>query len=203
MKRITPLVVAAVTLAGCENRAPTAPAVSQAPTVLAAVTSMGAIQTAQATVINCQGTGLIASLNVQYGTCTTDENGGQESVAFSNGGLTVALSAKTHQGAAAAAAFWESNGPVNATSQICVSVSVTQSSTRGLGEVQEQLRLSYNGAAQAPLITAVTATGEQSYCGAIPSGATNVFWQLITLVGGDKPMSQAHIEATLLGVTVS
>jgi hypothetical protein len=158
---------------------------------------------AQATVIGCSGIGVIASNNVQYGTCATDANGGTGSVTFSNDGSTAALSAKTKRAAEQVASYWQSNGPVNATSEICVDISVTQVSLRGSGLVQEQLRLSYNGAQQGPITWSVTTTGNKTYCGAIPAGATNVWWQLITLANANKPVGEARVSETLLAVRMT
>jgi len=206
MKHITPLALAAVTLTACQDRTPTAPQVARPD--ISATTGIGfgsplyGMVSAQTTVTGCQGIGLIASNNVQYGTCTTDANGGTGSVVFSNDGFTVALRGRTQKGAEQVASFWESNGPVSATSQICVAISVTELSVKGLGGVQEQLVLSYNGIPQNPLTSSVTATGELTSCGAVPAGATNVFWQLITIAGGDKPASRVGASQTFRGVSI-
>ena len=171
--------------------------------ILAAVVTavIPAPRTATAAVSTCSGIGLTTS-NVQYGTCTTDANGGFGSVSFSTDGFTATLAAKAHKGTETVASFWSSNGPVSVTSgNICVTVDVTQADLRGLGAVEQDLNLSYNGAQQAPLTSQVTSTGSQTYCGAVPSGATNVFWELITSAGGSKPTAQARIEETLTGVS--
>jgi hypothetical protein len=171
-------------------------------TSLAARQSNGTV-TLEASIRNCQGVGLIASINVQYGTCTTDADGGKGFVEFSDGGSTVALTAKSQKGAEAVASSWQSNGPVNATSQICVTISVTDLSLKGLGAVKQQLGLSYTGAPQTLFTSSVTATGNQTYCGTVPTGATNVWWQLATLAGGSKAASQAKISVRLVGVSIT
>jgi hypothetical protein len=124
-------------------------------------------------------------------------------VEFSSGGSTVALKAKTQRGADQVGSEWASDGPVNATSRVCVTISVTQLSLKGLGGVQEELVLSYNGVQQAPLTSSVTATGDKANCGAVPAGATNVWWQLLTWAGGKKAMSQAHVVQTLFSLSVT
>lgn len=195
MKR--PLLIALAILAACdaETNAPTAPVLAGAVRPdISGSTETGLFggplfgTVSPATVTSCQGAGLITSINVQYGVCTTDLNGGTGSIAFSGGGLTVALSARSGLGAPEmVASEWQSNGAVIVTSEICIAISVTHLSLQGGGEVQEQLHLSYNGAPQAPLTWLVTTTGRKTYCGPVPAGATNVWWQLITIVGVPMP----------------
>ena len=111
MKYITLFAATTVVLAACKDRTPTAPATPE--TGLNGSLLFGLIS-APPSVTSCQGIGLIASINVQYGSCATDANGGRGSVEFSGGGFTAVLSAKTQRGAEQVASFWESNGPVNA-----------------------------------------------------------------------------------------
>jgi hypothetical protein len=222
MKRL--LLILPVLLAACDSgglTAPTAPTLPEgvSPTQSQSVetwsgSSLLTGTVSLATVTNCQGVGLIPSINLQYLICATDVSSGSGSVSFSDGGFAVALGAKSSFGAPeVVAAGWQSNGPVNATTGVCITISVTHLSLQGVGEVQEQLLLSYNGAPQAPLTWAVTATGIKTYCGTVPEGATNVWWSLVTVAGvptqaptadnGHRHLGGAKVSQSLLEVGVS
>ena len=203
MKRI--LLMLPVLLAACDAR-------TTSPTALVGSLLPGTVSPTAVT--SCQPGGLIASINVQYFACATDVNGGTGSVVFSSGGFTVALSATSGQGTPeVVASEWQSNGPVSATGQVCVAIAVTHLSLQGAGEVQEQLNLSYNGAQQAPLTWLVTDTGHKTYCGTLPAGATNVWWQLTTFVGvpmpapttdkGHRHLGGAKVTQTLLEAPIA
>jgi hypothetical protein len=88
------------------------------------------------------------------------------------------------------------------THAVCVAVDVSQLSLKGGATVTEQLAISYNGAEYAEPATPVDTAALHEYCGAVPDGATNVFWQLLTTSGGDKPTSQALVTQTLSSVTL-
>jgi hypothetical protein len=173
--------------------------------------------TAQAGVTGCNSVGTVAGY-VNYGACSTDQNGGTGSVTWpdtaaegvpSGHGFIVDMKAKTQRSAEQVASFWQSNGPLEITTpnQICAYTNVTQLSLKGGGYVTQQLFLSYNGA-EYPIgsprqITSTTNNSSAlSYCGNVPAGATNVWWQLITIAGGLKPSSQVSVSATLIGVSV-
>jgi hypothetical protein len=168
---------------------------------------------AQAAVTGCSSVGTVAG-SVSYGACITDQNGGTGSLTWPDGipaaqGLTVEMTAKTQRGAEQVASFWESNGPIEITTpnQICVHADVTQLSLKGAGYVTQQLFLSYDGS-QYPIgspqriMSTTTNSSPFSYCGSVPAGATNVWWQLVTIAGGDKPSSQVAVSTTLVGVSV-
>jgi hypothetical protein len=40
-------------------------------------------------------------------------------------------------------------------------------------------------------------------CGDIPAGAIDIFWQLTTVAGGDKPSSRVRVSEALVGVAYS
>jgi hypothetical protein len=172
---------------------------------------------AEAAVTGCNSVGTVAG-DVIYGACSTDQNGGTGSLAWPDTapdgtpavqGLTVNMTAKTQRGAEQVASFWESNGPIEIATpnQICAHADVTQLSLKGGGYVTQQLFLSYDGL-QYPIgspqrITSTTTNSSPfSYCGSVPAGATNVWWQLVTVAGGDKPSSQVSVSTTLVGVSV-
>lgn len=169
--------------------------------VLAAIMLFGSTQVADATVVNCMGGGVTTS-NVMYGTCNTDADNGSGSVVFTDGGFTVELNAKAKRGAKEVAASWQSNGPVSPTSRICVSVSVTDLRLTQNGAVEHMLGISYNGATQSLEVWSVSSAGDKQYCGTVPPGATNIWWQLLTLAGGADP-GRAHVTESITGVSFS
>jgi hypothetical protein len=155
-----------------------------------------------AAVTSCSGLGIVAgSSDISYGTCATDQNDGDGSVDFSRDGRTMALDAKTRQGSEQVAGFWQSNGPITVTAtRICVAINVTSLKVKGIGAVEQQLILSHDGVQEDALTWSVTATGIQpAYCGTVPTGATNVWWQLISLAGGSK----VRVHETLVTVGYS
>ncbi len=165
-----------------------------------ALVAGGAPSTAsQAAVINCFGIGVTTG-NIQYGECNTDATSGKGSVRFSHDPLTVSLAADSRNGPEEVAAFWESNGPVDVSDgAICVTVRVvTLTLTRGATS-EQHLDLSYNFAPHTLVFP--TVRGTSTYCGPIPAGATNVFWQLLTTAGGSSPASRAHVRETLISVS--
>jgi hypothetical protein len=161
--------------------------------VLGALVAIAAASAASslgsAAVTSCTGVGTVAgSPDISYGTCATDQNDGDGSVDFSRDGRTMGLRARTREGSEQVAGFWQSNGPISvAATRICIAINVTSLKVKGIGAVEEQLILSHDGVQDDPLTWSVTATGMQpAYCGSVPAGATNVWWQLISLAGGSK-----------------
>jgi hypothetical protein len=166
-----------------------------------AVAALAGAASANAAVTGCNGTGVTAD-NVMYGICDTDQNGGAGSVAFSSDGSTARLSSRTQRGAQQVAAFWASNGPVAATSEICVTVHASELTLRGAGGVDAYLVVSYNGAPQTVTGAAVDSSSSVELCSSVPADATNVFWQVQIVAGGDKPVSQVQAAVTLDSVTI-
>jgi hypothetical protein len=156
--------------------------------VATAAASTASSLTASAAVTSCSALGTVSgTTDINYGTCTTDQNGGEGSIDFSHDGQSVRMKAKSKLGDEQVAGFWQSNGPISViATQICIAVDVAHLKVRD-GAVDEQLILSYDGVQHEPLTWSVTATGVQpAYCGSVPEGATNVWWQLITLASGAK-----------------
>ena len=165
--------------------------------------SLVAASVSQASVTTCQGVGVTAS-NYQYGRCATDKTGGSGTFSFNADGLTASVDAKTMKNAYETASYWASNGSVGSVSSVCISLAVGQLDIKRSGYVQQHLLISYNGSSQLDLVSSVLSTGTQpSYCAFLPAGANNVWWQLVTVVGGDKPSSQMKFAQTLLQVTVA
>jgi hypothetical protein len=170
--------------------------------LLTAVAVLAGAASATGAVTNCAGTGVTAD-NAVYGVCNTDQGGGAGSVDFSSDGLTARLAAKTQRGAEQVAAFWQSNGPVAATTEICVTVHASQLSLRGAGSLNGYLLISYNGATQAASAHSIVDSSSVDFCWSVPPDATNIWWQLQLVAGGDKPMSQVQAAVTLDSVRVS
>ena len=170
--------------------------------LVTAVAALAGAASATGAVTTCAGTGVTAD-NVVYGTCSTDQNGGAGSIAFSSDGSTVTLAAKTQRGAEQMAAFWQSNGPVAATTGICVSVHASQLSLRGAGSVYGYLLISSNGATQLVSAQPIVDSSSVDFCWTVPPDASNIWWQLQIVGGGDKPTSQVQAAVTLDSVTVS
>jgi hypothetical protein len=170
--------------------------------LVAAVAILAGAASAKAAVTTCDGIGVTAG-NVIYGTCNTDQNGGVGSVGFSSDGLTARLSAKTQRGAEQVAAFWQSNGPVAATAEICVGVHASQLTLRGAGSLYASLISSHNGGTQSVGAVRSDNSSSADLCSSLPADATNVWWQLQIVAGGDKPMSQVQAAVTLDSVTIS
>ena len=157
---------------------------------------------AGAAVTNCTGVG-VTDTNVSYGVCNTDQNGGAGSVSFADGGLTAVMSARTQRGAQQVSAFWQTNGPVAATEQVCVSVRASQLSLKGGGSLYGYLALSYDNAVHSTTPNVISGGDDVEFCAPVPSGASNVWWQLLVVAGGDKPSSQVQAVVTLTNVRVS
>lgn len=169
--------------------------------LLATLTAVAWTQTADASIVNCSGVGVTPS-NVMYGVCRTDSNGGSGSVDFSNSGLTAHLAMKSQRSAQEIAGFWQSNGPVNSASSICVTVDVTHLRIHGDGSMQHSLGISYNNAPRSLQTWPVDSLGSRQYCGSVPPDATNIWWQLLTLGGGPKT-SRAEVMETITDVVLS
>jgi hypothetical protein len=170
-----------------------------------ATASVASSLTASAAVTTCTGVGAVSGApDINYGTCATDQEDGDGSVAFSSDGNTATLSAKTKRGDEQVAGFWGTNGPVSgAVTRICIGLNVTELKVKKGGAVEEQLILSWGGVQQEPLTWPVTTKGVQpAYCGNVPTGAENVWWQLISLAGGAKP-SHVRVSETLVTVGYS
>jgi len=164
--------------------------------------SVASSHTASAAVTSCVGLGLVSgATDITYGTCATDQNDGGGSVAFSTDGRSMTLAARTRQGTEQVAGFWQTSGPIAVTAtRICLDINVTALKLKRDGYVEEQLILSYDGVQHDPLTWSVTTTGIQpAYCASVPAGATNVWWQLISLAGGSK----ARVSQTLVTVGYS
>ena len=170
--------------------------------LVTAVAVLTGAASANAAVTSCDGVGVTAD-NVVYGTCNTDQNGGAGSVGFSSDGLTATLAARTQRGAHQVAAFWQSNGPVAATTQICVSFHASELTLRGAGTLNAYLLISSNGATQLVSAQAIADTNSVDFCWSVPPDATNIWWQLQIVAGGDKPMSQVQAAVTVDSVTIS
>ena len=171
------------------------------PLVTAVVVLAGAAS-ANAAVTSCSAIGVTAG-NAIYGTCNTDQNGGAGSVGFSSDGMTAMLAAKTQRGAEQVAAFWQSNGPVAATEEICVTVHASQLTLRGGGSLYGYLVISSDGGTQSGDVQLIQNSESVAFCSSVPPGATNVWWQLLIVGGGDKPWSQVQAAVTLDSVTIS
>jgi hypothetical protein len=164
--------------------------------------SVASSHTASAAVTTCSGLGTVSgATDITYGTCATDQNDGDGSVAFSTDGRSMTLATKTRQGTEQVAGFWQSSRPTAVTAtRICLAINVTALKLKRDSALEEQLNLSYNGAQKDPLTWPVTTTGIQpAYCASVPAGATNVFWQLVSLAGGSK----ARVSQTLVTVGYS
>src|SRR5215212_10171054 len=122
--------------------------------IIVAVAALVASVSAGAAVTSCTGSGVTSS-NVIYGACNTDQNGGAGSVSFADGGLTATISARTQRGPQQVAMFWESNGPVAASEQICISVRASQLSLKGAGSLSSYLALSWDGAPRSVTSTVI------------------------------------------------
>jgi len=169
--------------------------------VAIAAASVASSLTASAAVTSCSGLGTVSgATDITYGTCTTDQNGGDGSIVFSSDGKSLTMRAKSRLGDEQVAGFWQSSGPISVSAtRICVAVVVAHLKVKG-GTVDEQLILSYDGVQHDPLPWSVTTTGVQpAYCGDVPVGATNVWWQLITLASGAK----VHVSQTIVTVGYS
>jgi hypothetical protein len=169
--------------------------------VATAAASAASSLTASAAVTSCSGLGTISgTTDINYGACNTDQNGGVGSVAFSSDGKSVTMKAKSKLGDEQVAGFWQSNGPISVVAtRICVAVVITDLKVKS-GVVDEQLILSYDGVQHDPLTWSVTTNGIQpAYCGSVPVGATNVWWQLVTLASGAK----VRVSQTLVTVGYS
>ena len=82
------------------------------------------------------------------------------------------LSAKSQRGAQQVAAFWQSNGAVAATEQICVSVRASQLNLKGGGSLSGSLVLSYNGAVQSVTSSVIDRpNNDVEFCAPVASGA--------------------------------
>lgn len=163
------------------------------------VALFGAIlaNTANAGVTSCVSKGTLPSGSVLYAECSTDANNGSGKISFSPDGSSVELQAQTvRSGLHQVAASWSSNGPVQVSDRVCVKVEVRHLFLPGNASAQQQLILSYNGAQQQPLVSPVS-MGKREYCATVPAGATNVWWQLITLVSVDRPRGLAFVSQTL------
>jgi hypothetical protein len=153
-----------------------------------------------AAVTSCTGLAIVAgSPDISYGTCATDQNDGEGSVTFSHAGRKMRLAAKTKQGNEQVAGYWQSNGPITvAATRICLQIVATLKETDGT--VEEQLIISHDGIQEAPLTWSVTTSGLQPpYCADVPAGASNVWWQLISLASG----SNVRVSETLVTVGYS
>jgi hypothetical protein len=169
--------------------------------VAIAAASAASSLTASAAVTTCSALGTVSgATDINYGTCITDQNGGDGSIRFSSDGKSVTMRARSKLGDEQVAGFWQSSGPISViATQICVAVVVDHLKVKG-GAVDEQLILSYDGVQHDPLTWSVTTTGVQpAYCGSVPEGSTNVWWQLITLASGAK----AHLSEKLVTVGYS
>jgi hypothetical protein len=163
--------------------------------------SVASSHTASAAVTSCSGLGLVSGADITYGTCATDQNDGDGSVAFSTDGRTMTLATRSHHGDEQVAGFWQTSGPIGVTAtRICLDINVTALKLKRGSAVEEQLILSYDGVQHDPITWSVTTQGIQpAYCADVPDGATNVWWQLISLAGGSK----AHVSQTLVTVGYS
>ena len=170
--------------------------------IVALAALLASTVSAGAAVTSCTGVG-VTSTNISYGVCNSDQNGGAGSVSFADGGLTAVMSARTQRGAQQVSAFWQSNGPVAATDQICVSVRASQLDLKGGGSLYGYLALSYDNAVHATTPTVVSGGDDVELCAPVPSGASNVWWQLLVVAGGDKPSSQVQAVVTLVNVRVA
>jgi hypothetical protein len=154
-------------------------------------------------VTSCSGLGAVSGApDITYGTCTTDLNDGEGSVTYSADGRTMTLATRTKPGTGEqVAGFWQSSGPIGvAATQICLAIDVTTLHLKPGGDVEEQLILSLDGVQQDPVTFSVTKKGVQpAYCASVPAGASNVWWQLISLAGGPK----VHASQTLVTVGYS
>jgi hypothetical protein len=170
--------------------------------LIVAVAALVASVSAGAAITSCTGSGVTSS-DVIYGVCNTDQTGGAGSVSFTDGGLTAAMSARTQRGPQQVAMFWESNGPVAATEQICVSVRASQLNLKGAGSVSGYLALSWDGAPRSVTSTIIDSPdNDVEICGSVPAGASDVWWQLQVVAGGDKPSSQAQAVVSLTNVRI-
>jgi len=171
--------------------------------VAIAAASVVSALSASAAVTSCSALGTVSGAgDIAYGTCTTDQNDGDGSVSFSTDGSTMTLATRTSRGTnEQVAGFWQSSGPIAvAATRICLELNVTALHLKHDGSVEQQLILSLDGVQQDPLTWAVTKKGIQpAYCASVPAGATNVWWQLISLAGGTK----VHVSQTLVTVGYS
>jgi len=173
--------------------------------VSAALLGLAGASPAQATVVNCIGVGTTLGGAVQYGNCPTDQTGGSGSVVFERGGLRVHLKAQAQAGPEQVASFWESNGPVAAgTTGICVTVNVSQLALRGHATAEQTMQLSYdsNGIVIRNLVWGA-GKGVQQYCGSVPVGSSNIWWELLTTVGGSSSTGHGSLTQTITGVTLT
>ena len=165
---------------------------------VAAAAGLTPVTGGDAAVVNCVGIGVIGS--IQYGTCNTDEHGGSGSVRFAHNPLTATLIAAGGSAAEQVAGFWESNGPVDvAGGEICVTVRVTNFTAKGGATSEQRLDLSYDFTPHPQVFP--TTKGTSRLCGAVPTGAKNVFWQLLTTVEATGGGSRARLKETLVGVS--
>jgi hypothetical protein len=164
--------------------------------------SVASSHTASAAVTSCSGLGLVSrATDITYGTCATDQNDGDGSVVFSIDGSTMTLAARTKRGTEQVAGFWQTSGPIDvAATRICLGINVTALKLKRDSAVEEQLILSYDGVQQDPITWSMTTKGIQpAYCANVPDGATNVWWQLVSLASGSK----ARVSQTLVTVGYS
>lgn len=152
---------------------------------------------AQAEATYCSGMGLTLGGTVQYGSCAST-NPSAGTVAFSSDGTVVKLTAN---GPSEAISFLGSNGPI-AASRLCVRVFVDKLRVSTPLAATQSLAISYNGSQQPDLVWTAQ-RGVSRYCASIPAGASNIFWQLRTKLGGDRGFHLSTLRQTLLSVSVS
>jgi hypothetical protein len=161
--------------------------------------------TASAAVTNCSGLGTFWNDTVQYSRCNTDQNAGTGSSTFSNSGQTVDLQAKTQRGSQQTVASWSSTSSIPANTNVCANTSVSLLSLKGGGYAQVQLLLTYFNSLGAftgsfGTITPGNVGTQPKVCVDLPTGATNIWFQVLPEVGGGKPASQERMVMTLMNI---
>jgi hypothetical protein len=157
--------------------------------VAIAAASVASSHTASAAVTVCSGLGAVSgAVDITYGTCETDQNDGEGTVAFSPDGTSMELATRVRKGDEQVAGFWQSSGPIAAAAtRVCLQTNFTTLKLKHHSAVEEQLILSFDGVQQDPLTWSVTKPGVQpAYCASVPGDASNVWWQLVSLAGGSR-----------------
>jgi hypothetical protein len=154
---------------------------------------------ANAAVTNCIGPGSTPT-GVSAAKCNTDMNGGSGSVAFRNSFQTVQLTAKTQRGGDQVAASWDQYLFGNTSGNVCVKVSIRALSLKASGPVTLQLATADTTATYPGPPHLVTTTRKYKLCSPLPLGSV-VSWELLITAGGVKPVGNASVKMTLVGVS--
>ena len=155
---------------------------------------------------DCTALGTFDQGFLGYGTCRTDENGGTGGATFGNyadgtpgNGQLMTLTARTKRGNEAVAAYWSSAEPVTHGDSETFTIGVRTSALdlRGHATVWRALITTIDGVVQPWNWQRVESVGIQGYSGPAPHDATDVEWQLVTLVETRKPHGVASMTADI------